>query len=192
MAGVTLEFDNAAALAYIQAAADALGNPEPLLRDMGEYLLIAHDTRFASQSAPDGTPWQALSPSYLRRKRKNQDKILRLDGYLANTLRYQVSGGELLFGSDRPYAAIHQFGGEIQIAARSQQAYFRRDGKTGEVGNRFVAKRKSNFAQWVSMGPYSIHIPARPFLGTSSADDEELLTIAQDYLRNAGSEGLAK
>lgn len=187
MAGVTLEFDNAAALAYIQAAADALGNPEPLLRDMGEYLMIAHDARFASQSAPDGTPWQALSPSYLRRKRKNQDKILRLDGYLANTLRYQVNGGELLFGSNRSYAAIHQFGGEIQVAARSQQAYFRQDDKTGEVGNRFVAKRKSNFAQWVTMGPYSIRIPARPFLGTSAADDAELLTIAQNYLRNPGS-----
>ena len=37
------------------------------------------------------------------------------------------------------------------------------------------------------MGPYSIRIPARPFLGTSPADDDELLTIAQDYLRSAGS-----
>ena len=181
MAGATLEFDNGKALTAIQAAADAMGNPEPMLRDMGEYLLIAHDARFAGQSAPDGTPWPALSPRYQRRKRKNADKILMLDGYLKNLLRYQVDGGELLFGSDRPYAAIQHFGGEIQIAARSQQAYFQR-GRDGEVGNRFVAKRRSNFAQWVTMGPYTIRIPARPFLGTSEQDDDELLAIAQRHL----------
>jgi hypothetical protein len=43
-----------------------------MLRDMGEYRMIAHDARFASQSVPDGTPWQALSPRYLKRKRKTR------------------------------------------------------------------------------------------------------------------------
>jgi phage virion morphogenesis protein len=182
MSGVTLEFDNAAALAYIQQVADATGNPEPMLRDMGEYLLIAHDGRFKSQTAPDGTPWQALSPAYQRRKKKNQDKIMRLDGHLANTLRYQVRSGELLFGSNRPYAAIHQLGGEIQVASRSQQVFFRQDTRSGEVGNRFVKRKASNFAQWVTIGAYSIRIPARPFLGTSAADNAELVEIAKGYL----------
>lgn len=186
MAGATLEFDSAAALAVINEAAQTMGNPEPMLRDMGEYLMIAHDARFASQTAPDGTPWTPLSPRYRRRKRKNQDKILQLDGYLANTLRYQVGGNELVFGSNRPYAAIQHFGGEIQVAARSQQAYFRQ-GKDGEVGNQFVKRRASNFAQWVSMGPYSIRIPARPFLGTSQDDDYALVGIAMKYLLSAAS-----
>ena len=124
MAGATLEFDATAALAVINEVAQAMGRPEPLLRDIGEYLMIAHDQRFASQTSPDGTPWQALSPRYQRRKRKNGDKILVLDGYLKNTLRYQVNGDELLFGSNRPYAAIHQFGGmagrgrKVEIPAR--------------------------------------------------------------------------
>lgn len=182
MAGVTLEFASQAVLTVITEAAEAMGNPDPMLRDMGEYLLIAHDARFASQTAPDGTPWQALSPRYQRRKRKNQDKILVLDGYLANTLRYQVGGGELVFGSNRPYAAIQHFGGTIQVAARSQQAYFRQDSKTGEVGNRFVKRKASNFAQWVSMGAYTIRMPARPFLGTSEANDYALVNIAMKYI----------
>lgn len=185
MSGATLEFDNRKVLDSINAAAEAMGNPEPMLRDMGEYLMIAHDARFASQTAPDGTPWTPLSPRYQRRKKKNQDKILVLDGYLMNTLRYQVGGGELVFGSNRPYAAIQHFGGEIQMAARSQQAYFRQDRKTGEVGQRFVKKKASNFAQWVTLGPYTIRIPARPFLGTSPQDDAELENIALDYLQKA-------
>ncbi|WP_374439122.1 phage virion morphogenesis protein [Pseudomonas panipatensis] len=187
MAGVTLEYNSGRILEAVQSAVDLLQNPVPMFRDMAEYMLLALDVRFESQSAPDGTPWQALSPSYQKRKRKNQDKILVLDGYLRNKLRYQVSENELAVGSNRPYAAIHQFGGEIQIAARSQQAYFRHDAKTNEVGPHFVSKRKANFAQWVTLGAYTIKIPARPWLGTSEKDDDELLAIAHKHLDRAFS-----
>ncbi len=185
MSGVTLEFDAAGALAAINEAANAMGEPASMFRDMGEYLLIAHDQRFASQSAPDGTPWQALSPRYQRRKKKNPNKILVLDGYLKDTLRYQASDEQLLFGTDRRYGAIHHYGGDIEFAARSQQAYFRQDGKSGEVGNRFVNKRRSNFAQRVTIGPYTITIPARPWLGTSAQDNQDLIAIAVEHLSGA-------
>lgn len=182
MAGVTLEFDAVAALAVVNEAAAALADPVPMLRDIGEYLLIAHDQRFASQASPDGTPWQALSPAYLKRKKKNRDKILVLDGFLKNTLRYQVNNNELLFGTNRIYGAMMHFGGSIDVAARSQQAYFRQDGKTGDVGNQFVSKRKSNFAQWVTIGAYTIQIPARPWLGISDDDNYAIAGIATRYL----------
>jgi phage virion morphogenesis protein len=182
MAGVTLEFDAVAALAVVNEAAAALADPAPMLRDIGEFLLIAHDQRFASQASPDGTPWQALSPAYLKRKKKNRDKILVLDGFLKNTLRYQVNNNELLFGTNRIYGAIMHFGGSIDVAARSQQAYFRQDGKTGDVGNQFVSKRKSNFAQWVTIGAYTIQIPARPWLGISDDDNYAIAGIATRYL----------
>ncbi|EPL63721.1 bacteriophage protein [Stutzerimonas stutzeri B1SMN1] len=182
MAGVTLEFDAVAALAVVNEAAAALADPAPMLRDIGEFLMIAHDQRFASQASPDGTPWQALSPAYLKRKKKNRDKILVLDGFLKNTLRYQVNNNELLFGTNRIYGAMMHFGGSIDVAARSQQAYFRQDGKSGEVGNLFVSKRKSNFAQWVTIGAYTIQIPARPWLGISDDDNYAIAGIATRYL----------
>lgn len=182
MAGASFEFDGTAALAILNETAAAIADPKPMLRDIGEYLLLAHDRRFASQASPDGTPWQALSPAYLKRKRKNRDKILELDGFLKNTLRYQVGDNELLFGTNRIYGAMHHFGGSIDIAGRSQQAYFRQDGKSGEVGNLFVSKRKSNFSQWVTLGAYTIQIPARPWLGTSDDDNYAIAGIATRYL----------
>ncbi|PKM31738.1 MAG: phage virion morphogenesis protein [Gammaproteobacteria bacterium HGW-Gammaproteobacteria-11] len=185
MAGATLEFDNADALAVIRLAATAMGDPGPMLRNMGEYLLIAHDQRWASQTSPDGQPWAPLSPAYQRRKKKNADRILQLDGYLKNTLVYQLDDNDLLFGSNRIYAAIQHFGGTIDMPARSQQAYFRQ-GRDGSAGNRFTKKSRSNFAQWVTIGGYSIQIPARPWLGTSAADDDHLGNIALDYIRKAG------
>ncbi|WP_430318053.1 phage virion morphogenesis protein [Pseudomonas nitroreducens] len=187
MSGITIEFDSARVMQSLQSAVDLLQNPAPMFKDMGEYMRFALDVRFETKTAPDGTPWQALSPAYLKRKKKNQDKILVLDGYLRNELRYQSSENELLVGSNRPYAAIHHFGGEIQIAARSQQAYFRHDSKTNEVSRNFVSKQKANFAQWVSLGPYTIKIPARPWLGTSPEDDDELLAIAHKHLDKAFS-----
>lgn len=183
MAGVTLEFDAVGALAVINEAAAATANPAGMLRNMGEYLAFqALPSRFASQSSPDGTPWQALSPAYLKRKKKNKDKILVLDGPLSNGLRFQVLGGDLLVGTNMVYGAIHHFGGSIDIAARSQQAYFRQDGRTGEVGSQFVSKSRSNFSQSVTIGTYTIQIPARPWLGTSEADNYELINIAMKYL----------
>lgn len=152
---------------------------------MGEYLLAETEKRFQTQTKPNGEQWSALSPSYQRRKRKNASKILTLEGFLSQNLRYQVTTDELLIGSNAPYAAHHQFGAEWEVAARSQQVYFRQHAKTGEVGNRFVNKMKSNFSQWVSIGAFKIRIPARPFLGTSDSDDRELVRIAQDYLRKA-------
>ncbi len=94
MAGARIELDH-------QDASAALTDLEPLWRDFGEYLQIAHRRRFNEQVSPDGVAWQALSPRYRARKPKNKDKILRLEGTLANTLRYQVGAQELLFGSDR-------------------------------------------------------------------------------------------
>lgn len=113
MTGITYTLD-VAALDAVKRLNRSISNPAPLLRDIGEYLMIAHMRRFATQTSPEGTPWQPLSPEYQKSKKKNKNRILYLDGYLANLLRYQLQGdNELLFGSDRVYAAIHHFGGQI-------------------------------------------------------------------------------
>lgn len=188
MAGVHLEFIGREALAAIQAGADALAKPTALQRDLGELLLIIHRARFRSQVAPDGTPWQVLSPGYLKRKRKNKDKVLTLDGTMSSTLRYQIDGDDLLFGTDRPYGAIHHFGGKIERQARQSTVYFHQ-AKSGEVGQLFVKKSKSNFAQDVKIGPYTISMPARPWLGVGDQDQPRLLERVQVFLEEAISAG---
>lgn len=150
----------------------------PLL-DIAEYLHQSTDGRARRQVAPDGSPWAPLSPATLARK-KSGSKILRETGALLDTLRHQVSDNELAFGTDRPYGAIHQFGGKVEHAARSQQVYFKMSG--GVVGNRFVKKRHSNFSQWVTHGARSVEMPARPYLGLSTEDETEVLAIIADYL----------
>jgi phage virion morphogenesis protein len=87
----------------------------PPLSAVGEYLLLSHNERFARQISPQGVAWQPLSDAYIesevKKGSRGSDKILVLDGYLRDLLRYQIEGGDsLVFGSDRDYASRHQFG----------------------------------------------------------------------------------
>ncbi|WP_027670080.1 phage virion morphogenesis protein [Rheinheimera baltica] len=159
-------------------------HPAPLFGVINEYLLQAHRTRFKQQVSPDGKAWQALSPRYAKTKRRNADKILTFRGFLQGTLRGQYDDKGLEFGTNSQYGAIHQFGGDIKRKASQRDLYFRQ-GKDGSVGNRFVKKKKSNFVQTVNVGPYTIRIPARPWLGTSKADEATILQKTQRYLQNA-------
>jgi phage virion morphogenesis protein len=175
---LNVELDDSRTGAALAELMSRLGDLQTPLLDIAEYLHQSTDNRFSRQVAPDGSPWAPLAPSTLARKKSN--KILRQDGHLQDTIRHSVSGNELDFGTDRPYGAIHQFGGKIEHAARSQQVYFSH--KNGVVGNRFVKRNKSNFAQWVTRGAHSAEMPARPYIGLSSEDDAEILAIVADYL----------
>lgn len=181
MAGAILEvaIDTSVVGRELELLIERLGSLRTPLNDIAEYLHISTDARARRQVAPDGTPWAPLSPRTLARKKGN--KILRESGALLDTLRHRVTDDGLDFGTDRPYGAIHQDGGKIEHAARSQQVYFKEKG--GVVGNRFVKKSKSNFAQWVTHGARSVEMPARPYLGLSSEDETEILEIVSDYLK---------
>lgn len=189
MSGVTLTLDWRNALSLLLETEQRLRSPAPLLDKMGEALQGFHRQRFKDQESPDGEAWQELSSRYRKRKKRNKDKVLTRDGVLRNTLRWQIRGNELLFGTDRPYGAIHQFGGIIEIAARSQQAYYRevRGGKikgqiVRKVKNQFVSKKRANYSEWNTIGAYSISMPARPWLGVSDSERLRLMDIATHYL----------
>lgn len=154
MAGAQFKFDASAVLAGLQKLRDRGGTPAPALRAFGEYLLSSHRGRFAQQIEPSGRAWSPLSEAYRARKRRNADKVLVLVGYLKGTLAYQVSDTVLRFGSNRIYAAVHQFGA-----------------KKGAFGR----TRRGAPIPWGD-------VPARPFIGLSAADRAEGLRIITSYL----------
>jgi phage virion morphogenesis protein len=86
----------------------------PAFLAIGKYLIGSHEDRFPAQKSPDGTTWAPLSEQYKKSKRKRKsrhpDLILVLNGYLANHFRYRADDNELVFGTDRIYGAVHQFG----------------------------------------------------------------------------------
>ena len=98
----------------LRRLADAGANLDDPLREIGEVLLVSHKDRFRQERSPDGTPWKPLSEAYAARKAAKRPgrPMLVFDDLLRGGLRYDVGGGELRLGTDRPYGARHQFGFE--------------------------------------------------------------------------------
>ena len=151
-----------------------------LMARIGEYLVTSTQARFKTQTAPDGTPWAPLKPSYKRRKKYNQDKVLTLRGYLRSGIRYQVEGQDTVrVGTNAVQGAIHQFGGPIQKPARTATVRYR-----SEAGRILFAGRKHANAtvKQVNIPAHQIDMPARPYLGISAADDKEIREIISDWV----------
>ena len=158
--GVT--FDGKAATARLRGLLAGIENPAPLLAQLGEYTLRTTRARFKSQTAPDGTAWAALQPWYKKEKSQNKNRVLTLRGYLRGQLVSQVVGGKSVeVGSNLIYAAVHQFGGTIRPQNAKLLAF-----------RGHVAK--------------SVTIPARPYLGLSDADRNELVERTLDWLGSSG------
>lgn len=154
-----------------------LENREPIMRELAAAMADAVEENFAREGRPE---WMGWSPLYARKR--HGGKILQKSGRLAKSITQYSTNDEAVVGTNVKYARIHQEGGEINIAARSQQAYYRQH-KNGSVGNRFVKKSRSNFSQWNTIGEYKITMPARPFLHLTEDDISGMETTIETYLQ---------
>lgn len=158
--------------------AQQVRNKDPVLDAIGGELLKRVQLGFRNSQSPEGVPWAPL--------KKRTGKPLVDSSRLRDSITYIVNGDSGSVGTNVIYAAIHNFGGDIQHAARSQQAYFKK-GKDG-ISNKFVKKNRSNFSQWVTIGAHSVTIPARSFLPTGELPSpwrDSILRIIQSHLQHA-------
>ncbi len=132
-----------------------------LLRDMGEMLLSSTKDRAEREIDPDGIPWVKLSDWYAESKKEKHPgkKILRAEGnMLGDMLSYQLDGDSALdLGTNAPYGAVQQFG---QLKGASGTSKRGRPIPWGDI-------------------------PARPFLGVSDKDADELIRILDEHLQAA-------
>ncbi|SDX88314.1 phage virion morphogenesis protein [Nitrosomonas halophila] len=136
----------------------ALGsNPARMLGAIAFYGENATRRRFQEQAGPDRQPWQ---PSL--RARLHGGKTLVQDRHLLDSIVSRADSAAAEWGSNKIYAAIHQFGGEIR--PRSAQSLFFRlaDGSARRVKK--------------------VVIPARPYLGIDTDDRENILDIINQHI----------
>ncbi|WP_410757253.1 phage virion morphogenesis protein [Erwinia psidii] len=148
----------------------------PMMRALAGDMIDAVEENFAQQGRP---AWAGWSPRYARKRKGG--KILQRSGRLAASISSHSDNDSASVGTNVVYARIHQEGGTVNIASRSQQAYYRQH-KNGRVSNRFVKKSKSNYSEWNTIGAYKITMPARPFLHLTESDIERLEETAADYI----------
>lgn len=93
----------------MQALVGRYSDLTPLMDDFGQVLENSTVERFETNIAPDGSPWL---PSERVLKAQGSAKILVDKADLRNSITTEPSAREVQVGSNLPYAAIHQSGGQ--------------------------------------------------------------------------------
>ncbi len=171
---ITIEYNGTAiigALKRLQEGMSPAGLRSPL-SEIGELVKESVERRFVTSTAPDGTRWAPNAQStYLgllgkRDLRKNgrinargSDRVankrpLVQRGQLAESFHYQLIPGGVEIGTNDIRAGTHQFGARKGAYGKSKRG--------GPI-------------------PWG-DIPARPFLGLSTADEAGVLGILESYL----------
>lgn len=150
--------------AAMERLARATEHTAPL---MGVIAGIMHDEveeNFAQQGRPKWLGLKAPSP------RRRGGKILQDSGQLAASIQQGHDNQSAYVGTNKIYAAIHQFGGTTKphvILPRYKKAL--------KFGGRIVKSVNH---------PGSV-IPARPFLAISSGGETKILSAVSTYLSTA-------
>lgn len=107
-------------------------------------------------------PWK-------KRRRNGRGKqnraILVQSGRLRNSIRGTVSGTDVTFGSDVPYAAVHNNGGTITRYARSETFVRRRISKGKRKGQ---FKKGTDAGRGITFKGGQTTMPKRQFIGESA------------------------
>lgn len=182
---LTITIDDALVRGDLREMIARIDHPGPFYNAIGNLLVASVGENFLAERAPDGTPWTPLAPATIatrRRRGSSAIAILRERGYLKGSISHQVEAGGVRVGATVPYAAIHQFGGTINKAARSGKIY-RRQFADGSFGRQFAKrKNKTTVATDVSIGAHTITIPARPYLGIGAGDIDDIQRLADRWL----------
>lgn len=113
----TVEIKDEAVTAALMRASVALDNMEPLFWDIGEILMKSTLKRFETSTAPDGSKWKPKSQTTLNKagaRKSNRVDVRPLfgpSGMLHSQIFYSAQADQVEITSNRPYAAMMQFGG---------------------------------------------------------------------------------
>lgn len=145
-------------------------NLKPAMKEIGEDLVVSTKRRFIDAAGPDGTPWAANSQT-------------TIDRYLGMFSGSHKKDGSLSKKGQARSAAKKPLTGETK--ALQTTINYQLDGSNGlRIGSPMIYAAMQQFGGVTS--PRSMFpgktIPARPFLGLSSADKTNILDIVGSYL----------
>jgi phage virion morphogenesis protein len=160
-ARIRYEFDDRQALAALERLAAVKFK---IMAPIGIALVQTAQERFREERDAFGQPWAALSPAYAAVKKG--PGILRKSGLLMRSITFRAGAAAVAVGSNRVYAAVHQFGATIR-AKNAPALVFK-------LGRRVVRVK-------------SVTIPQRPYLGFGPADRRAVLEVLEDAVDAAFS-----
>lgn len=163
MLRIDIRIDDSQLVKALQNLCDLGTDTTPIMRQCAGIMAGAAEDAFDAQRDPvTGTPWVPLQKSTVaaRQLAGHDGKILQLSGSLASSLERRYGNGYAVVGTNKQYAAIHQFGGKTK--AHTIRAKFAKALRIPGVGFRKSVQHPGST------------IPARPFLGVGPQEIEEM------------------
>ena len=156
--GVSLKwngFDKAVA-----KAAKKMANSRLLMASVGEALVSGTIRRFNDEESPKGEKWEKSG-----RAIAEGGQTLSDTAHLRKSIDFKATPAQVMVGSNLLYARIHQLGGTIK-PKKGKALKFK--GKNGQ--DIFVSE---------------VNMPARPYLGVSKADMDEVRETMAEFIKGA-------
>lgn len=151
-------------------------NVRPLLEEIAEIMYAEVAANFAAHGR--NPHWPDLSPSTKKRYAKKgyslEPTLDRSSAGLFPSIQTFVTAGSAGLSTNKPYAAIHNAGGDINMPSRSGTARLRTDAK-GNLLRQGADGLEANLAVFArgshkrakevpfTMAGYTIHIPQREY-----------------------------
>lgn len=201
---ILIEADDTHVAAVLRELTARLDDLTPVMQTIGEALAQSTMARFQSSVGPDGTPWQRnTEATYVRylnqlngvtlekgqnagrlnakgvRAAMGKKPLIGLTKRLSTEIHPEPTSTGVAIGSSLVYAAVQQFGATMGEFGRYSQVA--RWSKYGEKDFRKYAGTVQGFP--IPWGD----IPARPYIGMSTTDNDSVLTIMESYFKSAAT-----
>ena len=159
MYSIRLDGDTRAMLRKIRSFAEL--DKKKINAAIGEGVRESILERFKKGKDPDGKSWKTSI-----RAATEGGRTLVQTAQLRNSIRTKSDASGFAVGTNAKHAATHQFGeqGRTIRARRAKSLRF-------QIGG-----------QWVSKKKVKINIPARPYLGLSDDDMQEIKGTIEDFI----------
>ena len=159
MPSVRIEGDTRGLIRKIQSFSEI--DKRSINHVLGQIAKDSTRERFKRSVAPDGRKWRVSI-----RAAAEGGKTLIQTAQLRNSIQMRSNASGFAVGTNAKHAATHQFGdtGRTIRARRAKVLRFQVDGK------------------WVSKKQVRVNIPARPFLGLSEDDMQEMKATVEEFI----------
>lgn len=173
MSGVTLKWTMRDILEQVFGVEKRLRDRPKMLRIVGQILVSSVQRNFEVGGRPD--KWEPLSEATLKKRRGSSPlRVQGMGGGLMGSIHAKVVGDEVHVGTNKVYAATHQFGAKQGFGTVMAKvgAHTRNTKKYGTV--KVKAHERKQKVPWGD-------VPARPFLLVQDEDRENIRVTLGRY-----------
>lgn len=117
-------------------------------------------------------------------RRVPRGSLLVRTSAMRNSIKSSIQGESLVYTSSKPYTAIHNDGGTINIPARKQVIHFSKKGRFSKNN------KKAKYAQKANVRAYKVTIPKRRFIGDAPEVNKIIKEVIDVHVNEAINEAV--